>query len=108
LIGLALSTNAFSAVAAYCAFMAAQYGSEPGTFDFLMDNVAPSERNSASALHFLVAFTGQAVAASVGGVLLSRFGYPPVLTVAAIICILAALLFRLLLVHPAADPSAAQ
>jgi len=96
LLVLAPSTGLIAAVA-YCGFMAAQYMSEPGLFSFLMDSTPAEERNSAAALNFLVSFTAQALAAAFAGVLLSRFGYPPVLTLAAIICMLAALMFRNLL-----------
>ena len=97
LFALAISTGPVAASVTYCGFMAAQYMSEPGMFTLLMDGAAAQERNSASALNFLVSFAGQAVAAGVGGALLARFGYPPVLTSAAIMCALAAFLFALLL-----------
>jgi predicted MFS family arabinose efflux permease len=97
LLGLAVITGPASAAFVYCAFMAAQYMSEPGMFTLLMDGVKITERNSASALNFLVSFGGQAVAAALAGIALERFGYPPVLTAAAIICGMAAFLFRVLL-----------
>ncbi len=100
LIGLAAVSGPVGAAVAYCAFMAAQYMSEPGMFTFLMDNVAVGERNSASALNFLVSYTGQAAAAAGAGVLLARFGYPLVLAGAAVICATAGLLFRALLSKP--------
>ncbi len=97
LLGLAAIISPASAAIVYCAFMAAQYMSEPGMFTLLMDGVKITERNSASALNFLVSFGGQAVAAALAGIALERFGYPPVLTAAAIICGMAAFLFRILL-----------
>jgi len=103
LLALAAVTGPLSAAVAYCAFMAVQYMSEPGMFTLLMDRVPIGERNSASALNLLVSFAGQAIAAAVAGVLLARFGYPPVLTSAAVICALAALLFRVLLGMPKPD-----
>jgi MFS family permease len=103
LLALAVVTGPLSAAIAYCAFMAAQYMSEPGMFTLLMDRVPTGERNSASALNFLVSLAGQAIAAAVAGVLLARYGYPPVLTSAAVICVLAAFLFRVLLGKPKPD-----
>jgi len=100
LIGLASVTGPVGAALVYCFFMAAQYMSEPGMFTFLMDSVAAGERNSASALNFLVSYSGQAIAAAAAGILLARFGYSPVLIGAAIICAGAGLLFRGLLGKP--------
>ena len=100
LLALAAADGYGGAAIAYSAFMAAQYMSEPGMFTLLMDRAGIGERNSASALNFLVAFAGQAIAAAAGDVLLARFGYPPVLTGAAVICTLAGLLFRVLLGNP--------
>ena len=97
LVGLAAVTGPLGAAVAYCAFMAAQYMSEPGMFTFLMDSVAIGERNSASALNFLVSFAGQGIAAASAGALLARFGYPPLLTGAAVLCAIAAICFRVLL-----------
>jgi predicted MFS family arabinose efflux permease len=65
-------------------------------FTLLMDRVTVGERNGASALNFLVSFAGQAIAASVAGWMLARFGYPPVLAAGASICIAAAFLLRAL------------
>jgi len=85
------------AAGAYIAYMAAQYMSEPGMYTLLMDRVSPAERNSASALTFLVVCAAQAIAAAGAGALLDRFGYAPVLIAAAFICVIAAILFRALL-----------
>jgi len=65
--------------------------------------VRAAERNSASALNFLVTFAGQALAAAAAGWLLARVGYPPVMVAAGVICVLAALLFRVLLANPKPD-----
>jgi len=66
-------------------------------FTLLMDIAPESERSSASALNFLVTFSGQAIAAAAAGRLLQQFGYPPVMIGAAVICAFAALLFLLLM-----------
>jgi len=103
LVALASVSSPLAGAAVYCAFMAAQYMGEPGMFTFLMDAVPAGERSSASALNFLVSFGSQAIAAAIAGVLLARFGYPPVLTSAAIICSFAAFLFRVLLARTGPD-----
>ncbi len=100
LVALATAGGAMWAAAAYTSYMAFQYMSEPGMFTLLMDSVPVGERNGASALNFLVSFGGQAIAASVAGWMLARFGYPPVLAAEAFICVAAAFLLRGLLGKP--------
>jgi predicted MFS family arabinose efflux permease len=102
MLALAMAAGPMWGAVAYTGYMMFQYMSEPGMFTYLMESVAPSERNSASALNFLVTFAGQAIAAAVSGAMLARFGYPPVLAVGAAMCVAAALLFRVLLVKPSA------
>jgi fucose permease len=58
-----------------------------------MNRVSPGQRSGASALNFLVFFGGQAIAASVAGAVVTRFGYPPMLAGAAILAAVAAWLF---------------
>ncbi len=82
---------------AYGAYMVAQYMSQPGVFAYLMDSVPVAEHGGASALNFLVSATAQASAAALAGLAISRFGYPPILITAALLCIVAGVLFRLLL-----------
>ena len=103
LVSLAAAGGPIWAAAGYCAYMMSQYMSEPGQFTLLMEAVPPSERNSASALNFLVSFAGQAIAAATAGWVLSHFGYPPVMAAAALICVVAAILFRVLLANPKVD-----
>lgn len=103
LLALAASGGPIWAAAGYAAYMMTQYMSEPGMFTLLMEGVRAGERNSASALNFLVSFAGQAIAAAAAGWLLARFGYPPVMVSAAVTCVLAALLFRVLLANPKPD-----
>jgi MFS family permease len=86
-----------TAALAYGGYMAVQNMSEPGMLNYLMDCVPESERSGVSALNFLVASSAQAIAAMVSGVLLRRFGYPPVLVLAAILCVTAGLVVRRLL-----------
>ncbi len=100
LIGLAIAGGPVWAAAGYATYMMFQYMSEPGMFTLLMEGVPEGERSSASALNFLVAFSGQAIAAATAGHLLTNFGYRPVMIGAAIVCAGAALLFRVLLAKP--------
>jgi predicted MFS family arabinose efflux permease len=108
LLALSAAAGPLSAGLAFAAYTMSQYMTEPGMFTFLMDGVPAEERSNASALNFLVTFAAQAIVAAIAGRMLARFGYPPVLVAAAIICALAALLFRVLLAkpNPAAPPPA--
>ncbi len=94
LAGLAIWTGSAQVSLAYGAYVTFQYMSEPGVFALLMNSVPPAERAAVSALNMMVIFATQASAAGAAGVLITRFGYPPVLTAAALICCAAALLFR--------------
>jgi predicted MFS family arabinose efflux permease len=100
LVALAAASGPAWAAAGYATYMMTQYMSEPGMFTLLMEGAPVQERGSASALNFLVSFAGQAIAAAVAGQMLARFGYPPVFAAAAVICGVAALLFRVLLNVP--------
>jgi predicted MFS family arabinose efflux permease len=105
LLFLAAARTPFWAGAAYASYMTAQYACEPGMYAFLMDAVPEGERAGASALNFVAIFAAQAVAQAMAGVLFMRFGYPPVLAAAAVICIAGATLFRILLAKaPSHDP----
>jgi MFS family permease len=94
---LAASGGQRTAAIAYGAYMVVQNMSEPGMFQYLMDCVPEKERSGVSALYFLVASSVQAIAAGVSGLLLRRFGYPPVLILAAVLCAMAGVVVRLLL-----------
>jgi predicted MFS family arabinose efflux permease len=94
---IAASGGQGTAALAYGIYMAVQNMSEPGMLRYLMDSVPVSQRSGVSAANFLVASSAQAVAAAISGVLLRRFGYPPVLMLAAVLCAIAGILVRLLL-----------
>jgi MFS family permease len=94
---LAASGGQGTAALAYGAYMVVQNMSEPGMFTYLMDRVPERERSGVSALNFLVASSTQAIAAGLSGLLLRRFGYPPALLLAAALCAIAGVLFRVLL-----------
>lgn len=93
LIILAPANVAIFASVMYAAYLSFQYMSEPGIYASLMNRVSPGQRSGASALNFLVFFSGQAIAASVAGACITRYGYPPLLTGAAILAAVAAWLF---------------
>lgn len=97
---LAGAPAAWSAIGAYLAFTSFQWMSEPGLNTLLMNGVPEPERGGASALNYVVAFGAQAVAAAVGGSVVTRFGYGPMLAGAAAAALLAAGLFPLLLRSP--------
>jgi predicted MFS family arabinose efflux permease len=108
LAGLA-AQPARTAALVYTAYMAFQYMSEPGMNTLLMNRTGEREREGASALNFLVAFSAQALAAIGAGLLLSGLhdeggrvllrgiGYTGVLCGAAVLAGIAAALFRALL-----------
>ncbi len=100
LAGIAASGGQATAALAYGAYMVLQNMSEPGMFTYLMESVPEAERSGVSALNFLVASSTQAIAAVISGALLKRFGYPPVLVLAAVICAIASILIRSLAAKP--------
>jgi MFS family permease len=89
--------GASTAAFAYVVYMAFQWMSEPGMFTLLMNKMSPSERSGASALTFLVMSLSQSFAAATAGASFTRFGYPAVLSVTAIVALAAAGVTRLLL-----------
>ena len=105
LLFLGAARSPLWAGAAYATYMTVEYASEPGMYAFLMSLVPEAQRPGASALNFIAIFASQAVAQALSGVFLARFGYAPVLTCAAVICMAGALLFRFLLANEQAqDP----
>ena len=98
---LAFVTGPAGAALAYGAYMVFQFMSEPGLYSYLMDCVPEPDRSHASAWNFLVAGSAQAIAATLSGLAITRFGYRPMLVAAAILCVAAAVLLRMLLGGPA-------
>jgi MFS family permease len=94
LAGLAIWTGSTAASFAYGAYVVFQYMSEPGVFALLMSSVPVAQRAGVSALNMMVIAAANAIAAASAGLLIKRFGYRPVFTGAALICTMAALLFR--------------
>lgn len=97
LAAMAGATNEKLAIALYLTFSAAQWMSSPGLYNLVMNETPDSERSTAAAWTlFCNALAGSAATAG-AGILLTRFGYPPVLLGLAAAAITIALLFRLLI-----------
>ena len=102
---LAAQPAGTAAAAAYIAYMAFQWMSEPGMNTLLMNRIPEREHGGASALNYVAAFGAQAVAALAGGAGASRYGYGPTLAAAAAFALIAAALFRgLPRPQPGSDP----
>jgi MFS family permease len=93
LASLAFIRGGSGAVWLYAAYMAIQYMNEPGIYSLLMDQIPPGERSSASASTFFVTSACQALASAVMGVVIVRFGYPPVLLGIALLALAATAMF---------------
>lgn len=93
------------AAAAYWAYAAFQWMSEPGLFALLMSCVARTEQSGASAINFLVLFGLQAAAGAAAGSGFARFGYPPVLGAAGVVAVISGLLFGVLLRRSEPEPA---
>lgn len=90
---LATNLPPFGAAIAFTAYMCFQYMSEPAILSMLMNRVVPSERGGASALYFLATSTAGALAVLAAGFAITRFGYPMLLTSAALATIASAIFF---------------
>ena len=106
---LATLQTASTAGLIYAGYAAFQWMSEPGMYSLLMNQVTPAERSGASAMNALVISSSQALAAVVAGAALARFGYTLVLEGVALMALIAALAFRILLFKsvPFSAPTAA-
>ena len=93
---LALAHSAAIATLGYTTYMSFQIMSEPGVLSMLMSRVIPSERSGASAMWFFIYSAGGGLAALMAGTAIPRFGYPATLVAAALMTLLSALLFKLL------------
>jgi MFS family permease len=99
-VTLALMAGARDAqlcVALYLTFSAAQWMSSPGLYNLLMNETPDGERSTAAAMTLFCNALVASVATAGAGVLLTRFGYPPVLFSLAAVALAIALLFRFLL-----------
>jgi MFS family permease len=94
---LAAARNGQLAVALYLTFSAAQWVSVPGLYNLLMNETPDAERSRAAGMTLFCNALAASVATAGAGILLSRFGYPPVLFSLAVLALAIALLFRFLL-----------
>ena len=97
---MAGARNAQLAVALYLTFSAAQWMSSPGLYNLLMNETPDAERSTAAAMTLFCNALVATVATAGAGILLTSFGYPPVLFSLAAVALAIALLFRFLLSPP--------
>jgi hypothetical protein len=94
LLCLAGTHNQAAAVALFLGFSATQWMSSPGLYNLLMSKVPDDGRSSAAAMTLFSNALFQSCATAGAGVLLVRFGYPPVLVGISAVALIAALLFK--------------
>jgi MFS family permease len=97
---LAATAGTLPAAVIYIVFTGFLWMGEPGMFSLLMGGVNPEERAGASALNFLVISLVQAGAVAATGASFARFGYPTVLRTVAVVALMAAVAFWVLLGRP--------
>ena len=100
--GISLATLAtgppvMMAVLGFAGFTAFQWMDEPAMESLLMTKVEPHERSGATALMYMVIFAAGAATAPLAGTGLTHFGYPAIISAAAFLLVLGALLFGFLL-----------
>jgi MFS family permease len=100
--GISLATLAAGppvgiAVLGFAGYTAFQWMDEPAMESLLMTKVEPHERSGATALMYMVIFAAGAVTAPLAGKGLTHFGYPAIISAAAFLLVLGALLFGFLL-----------
>lgn len=100
---LALSGNGWLSAAAYAAYTAFHWMSEPGMYTLLMTKVHEGDRAGASAVNLLVISGARALAAALGGVAFTKFGYPVIMIVTAVGICFAGYVFRVLLATDSPD-----
>ena len=77
----------------YIFFCAFQWMNEPGLYSLLMNSVAATDREAASASNSFVISASQAIAAAIFGSAFAHYGYPVVIRIIAGIVIFSAILF---------------
>lgn len=102
---MGVAWNNTLAIVFYLIFAAAQWMSSPGLYNLLMNETPDGQRGSAAAMTlFCNSFAGAAATAATG-VLLTRFGYKPVLLGIASIALATACLFPMLIVPQRMKPN---
>jgi MFS family permease len=97
---MAGAKNGQLAVPLYLTFSAAQWMSSPGLYNLLMNETPDAERSTAAAMALFCNTLVASIATAGAGILLTRFGYPPVIFSLAVMAMVIALLFRFLLSAP--------
>jgi MFS family permease len=92
---LALARSGSIAIGVYIIFSAAQWMSMPGLLNLLMNETPDHRRGTASAMMLFCNALMSSAATAAAGVLFTRFGYPPVLVGIALLALIVALLFGL-------------
>lgn len=95
---MALTHNQGFAVALFLSFSAAQWMSSPGLYNLLMSKMPNQERSTASAMTMFCNALVQSCVTAGAGFLFLHFGYPRVLAGIAVLALMAAILFRVLVV----------
>jgi CHASE2 domain-containing sensor protein len=74
--------------------------SSTGVYNLLMNETPDAERSTAAAMTLFCNALVASIATAGAGILLTRFGYPPVIFSLAAVALVSALLFRFLLSTP--------
>lgn len=94
---LASTQSGKLAIVFYLTFSAAQWMSAPGLYNLLMNETPDKERSTAAAMTLFCNTLAGSAATAGAGILLARFGYPPVLLGIAALAVVVAILFRLVI-----------
>ncbi len=94
LLLLASTPGRIATACLYLGYVAFQYANEPSVFAWLMNRVTAGERTRASGFLFMVMSAGGMLAAGVSGKVIAHSGYSLVLGGAAILAIVAAVVFK--------------
>jgi predicted MFS family arabinose efflux permease len=106
LLILSRTHSVSTAIASYLGYMSVQFMSGPGIYTLLMSQLPDEERGSASAVQNIAGSLSNAAAAVITGSMLVKVGYASVFTGIAVIAVLAALLFLVLLGQGVRQPVA--
>lgn len=91
------------AIMLYLTFSAAQWMSAPGLYNMLMNETPDKERSTTAAMMLFCNALASSAATAGAGILLARFGYPPVLFGVAAMALAVAALFGFL-IAPSKSP----
>jgi MFS family permease len=95
LVSLAGSRQAAGVITFYLLFSSAQWMSSPGLYNLVMSETPDRDRSTVASITLFCNASAGAVATTISGGLLSRFGYPPVMLGVAGLALVAAAFLRL-------------